>query len=840
MSRNRFKSRARQRRFGGIFVTLCVLLGMLVVVPSAEAVTFPAGFTQTVVGNNLGRVTAMALAPDGRKFVIVQDGTVLVLPANSTSTTLATTFLKLTVDDQGERGLTGIVLDPNFATNNFVYLYYASLTPAPHNRVSRFVANGNVALTSGGVPVQTVILDLDNLSTTNIHNGGAMNFGPDGKLYIAAGENANGANAQSLGNLLGKILRINADGTIPTDNPFFATAVGKNRAIWAMGFRNPFTFAFQRGTNKMFVNDVGASAWEEINDTVKGGNYGWPTTEGATTDPRYTSPVFAYAHDPAAAVTGCAITGGAFYNPVTSRFPADYTGDYFFGDFCNHWIRRFDPVTKVVTNFAGGAPGSVGTTPHPVDIKVGSDGYLYYLARDGVGRILRVDFTGSTAPTIQEQPTSQSVGIGESVTFDVTAAGAGTLTYQWQRNGVNIAGATASSYTLASPALADNGAAFRVVVTGSTGTVTSAAAILTVQNNHAPTGTITAPVTNTLYRGGQTFTYSGTATDTEDGALPASAFTWTVDFHHATHIHPFVAPTTGARSGTFTIANDGHTEETDVWYRIHLTVKDSSGLSTDSFVDLKPTLSQITLRSNPAGLSVNLDDQPRTLPFTEPSVVGVVRKLGAPSPQTVGGVTYQFSSWSDGGAATHTVPTAAAATTYTANFTPIAGTPVVSTLSPTADAYANAGAVTSNVGSSSSMASQGTTPGQISYLRFALPAAPAGKTLTGAVLTYRTTLLDSAGTTEPHTIRFSGNTWVESTLNWTNKPALTGTAIGTIPAGVPANTASSTTLSTAALAPVLGTTVSLGITSAGADRLWFWSREYPAPTYRPQLVLTFN
>jgi len=221
-------------------------------------------------------------------------------------------------------------------------------------------------------------------------------------------------------------------------------------------------------------------------------------------------------------------------------------------------------------------------------------------------------------------------------------------------------------------------------------------------------------------------------------------------------------------------------------------------------------------------------------------VVGVLRKLGAPSPQTVGGVTYQFSSWSDGGAATHTLPTPATATTYTANFTPIAGTPVVSALTPTADAYANAGAVSSNVGSSSSMASQGTSPGQISYLRFALPAAPAGKTLTGAVLTYRTTLLDTAGTTEPHTIRFSGNSWVESTLNWTNKPALTGTAIGTIPAGVPANTASSTTISTAALAPVLGTTVSLGITSAGADRLWFWSREYPAPAYRPQLVLTFN
>jgi glucose/arabinose dehydrogenase len=81
-----------------------------------------------------------------------------------------------------------------------------------------------------------------------------MHFGPDGKLYIAVGENANGANAQSFSNLLGKMLRINPDGTIPTDNPFFSTATGNNRAIWALGLRNPFTFAFQPGTGRMFIN----------------------------------------------------------------------------------------------------------------------------------------------------------------------------------------------------------------------------------------------------------------------------------------------------------------------------------------------------------------------------------------------------------------------------------------------------------------------------------------------------------------------------------------------------------------------------------------------------------
>src|SRR5256885_5691095 len=93
-------------------------------------------------------------------------------------------------------------------------------------------------------------------SATN-HNGGAIHFGPDGKLYVAVGENANAANSQTLSNRLGKVLRINADGSIPNDNPFFNVATGLNRSIWALGLRNPFTFAFQPGTSRMFINDVG-------------------------------------------------------------------------------------------------------------------------------------------------------------------------------------------------------------------------------------------------------------------------------------------------------------------------------------------------------------------------------------------------------------------------------------------------------------------------------------------------------------------------------------------------------------------------------------------------------
>ena len=147
----------------------------------------------------------------------------------------------MTTTSSGERGLLGIAFDPNFASNHFVYVYYTATSPTVHNRVSRFIANGDVAVPGS----ESVILELNPLSDATNHNGGAIHFGLDGKLYIGVGENANGANAQTLSNLLGKMLRINPDGSIPSDNPFFTTASGDNRAIWALGLRNPFTFAIE-------------------------------------------------------------------------------------------------------------------------------------------------------------------------------------------------------------------------------------------------------------------------------------------------------------------------------------------------------------------------------------------------------------------------------------------------------------------------------------------------------------------------------------------------------------------------------------------------------------------
>jgi glucose/arabinose dehydrogenase len=342
---------------------------------AVNAATLPPGFTETSI-NGLSNPTAMEIAPDGRIFVCQQGGALRVI---KNGVLLSTPFLTLTVDSNGERGLLGVAFDPNFATNNFLYVYYTVTSTPRHNRVSRFTANGDVVVAGS----EQIILELDNLSSATNHNGGAIHFGPDGKLYVAVGENANGSNAQTLSNRLGKMLRINSNGTIPTDNPFFNTAAGDNRSIWALGLRNPFTFAFQPGTNRLFINDVGEVTWEEINDGIGGSNYGWPNTEGVTSNPAFRSPLFVYAHG-FSETTGCAIAGGAFYNPTTVQFPQSFVGKYFFADLCSGWIRIFDPATGTASGFAM-------NISNPVDLKVGADGSLYYLAR-GSSAVFRVQF----------------------------------------------------------------------------------------------------------------------------------------------------------------------------------------------------------------------------------------------------------------------------------------------------------------------------------------------------------------------------------------------------------------------------------------------------------------
>ncbi len=382
-----FETNNDEKRSGRIarlaIVGVAVALSIFVVPALARATTLPTGFTETNVASGLSSPNSFVFLPDGRIFVCQQTGAIRVIDA--TGALLATPFATLTVNSSGERGLLGIEIDPNFTSNNFVYVYYTATTPNVHNRVSRLTANGNVVVPGSELP----LLDLNPLGATN-HNGGAIHFGADGKLYIAAGENAVPDNAQSLNNLLGKILRINSDGSIPNDNPFFNSPTpGVRKEIWAYGFRNPWRFTVQPGTGAVFIADVGDGTREEIDIGVSGANFGWPIMEGdlchtpssGCTMTGLTLPIFDYDHNG----SGAAVTGGDFYEGNT--FPAQYNGAFFYGDSVDSFIRYLvlDQNNNVVSDnaFATAAAG-------PVEIRY-HDNAIWYTAIN-TGQLRRITF----------------------------------------------------------------------------------------------------------------------------------------------------------------------------------------------------------------------------------------------------------------------------------------------------------------------------------------------------------------------------------------------------------------------------------------------------------------
>lgn len=637
-----------------IFLLCCFLF--VVSSFAVHAQVYPANFTQVEVASGIAFPTAMAFAPDGRIFIAQQNGVIHVI---KNGIKLATPALQLSVNSTGERGLIGMTLHPSFSTNGIIYLYY-TLPDGSRNRVSRFWFRDDVINAAS----EEVILNLDLLSTSSIHNGGAMQFKGD-KLYIAVGDNANGANAQNLNTYHGKLLRINASGSTPGDNPFYNLAnTAQRNAVWALGLRNPFTFDIQPGTGRIFVNDVGQNTWEEIDDaTTKGLNFGWPSTEGNTTNAQFTSPYFSYGHGAGDGV-GCAITGGVFFNPTATNYPAMYSGKYFYLDYCNSWINYIDLTNPPVRHaFATGLPAQ------PLALDLGTDGNLYFITR--AGRLFKVVFSGGLAASIVDEPDDQIISSGGTAAFSVTATGSPPLSYQWRKNGVPISGANSSSYTISNAQLSHEGS-YSVVVSNAFGSDISVNALLDITQNSLPQPIINTPSVGALYRAGENISFSGAANDPDDGTLPASALSWSIAFHHDDHVHDG-PPIANGTSGNFLVPTSGETS-TNVFYRLHLTATDSDGASASTYVDVKPHTSYVALRSNPAGLRLNFDGVSYLTPYTIKRVEGLNVSIGANGgEQVLNGQSYRFESWAHGGTTTQTFPTPIENTTYLGNFSSALG-----------------------------------------------------------------------------------------------------------------------------------------------------------------------
>ena len=377
------------------------------------------GFEDVTVVSGLDQATNFAFAPDGRIFIAGQQGDVRIV---KDGVLLPTPFVQLPVNSFEQRGLFGIVLDPNFEANGYVYLYFtyehdaANPSGPKTGRLIRLTADGDVAAPGSEIVLLgTVVGDPSRPSCEDFpagsdclpadgccHVGGGLRFASDGTLFVATGDGASTFESrfrsQNLDSLAGKILRINPDGSAPADNPYFTGDPAANRSkVWAYGLREPFRFGLQPGTDLPFIGDVGSLFWEEINIAYPGVNFGWPCYEGqgrhygaeqysicealflegpdAVAPPLYTYPTDFHA-----------VIGGDF----ALSYPEPYAGAFFFGDWAQSTISYLtvdgDNNLIDVQEFATGADG-------PVALKTGPDGEIYYLAWNA-GELRHIRFGG--------------------------------------------------------------------------------------------------------------------------------------------------------------------------------------------------------------------------------------------------------------------------------------------------------------------------------------------------------------------------------------------------------------------------------------------------------------
>jgi glucose/arabinose dehydrogenase len=559
------------------------------VAPVTES-TLPNGFARTLLASALAEPTVLVCAADGRVFIGQRGGAIRVYDGGL----LPQPVLQLDTDTlEGERGLVGLALDPQFATNGWIYAHFT--TPEPRQRVSRFTVSGNQADPQS----EFVVWQNPSIAAT-FHHGGGMVFGADQMLYIATGDQFAPLHSQDLSNQHGKLLRLASDGSIPLDNPLLGTP-GADPAVWAWGLRNPFRMALDPQTGALWIGDVGGNdqeAWEELNLAAPAVNYGWPDQEGgecSIADCGSMTPAFwGYRHDDpnfAPDASQACVILGAVYRGAT--FPAAYQGNIFVADYANRWIRR------IVLD----AQGAVASTPifmaapHAgsiVDLEVGADGALYYLTigyqHSGgvdVASLQRIDYVG--ANNLAPVPQAQAAPLAGLAPLAVQFSSAGTLDPDQGPGALELHwdfgdGSTSDEADPLHVYAADG--PYSAVLTVGDGELSVAAPALEVRVGNAPTATIDTPAAGATFCPGSTIAFSGSGFDPDDGALAPAQLTWRVFLVHEDHVHPAYGPISGT-GGSFVVPLEPHALGA-VHYRIRLEVADSSGLTAVEELDVLP------------------------------------------------------------------------------------------------------------------------------------------------------------------------------------------------------------------------------------------------------------
>jgi glucose/arabinose dehydrogenase/PKD repeat protein len=907
----------------------------------AQGATLPPGFQQTPAFTGLTEPMSVEFAPNGRVFVAEKSGIIKTYSSPTDTTATVVSDLRTKVHNYWDRGLMTIAVDPNFAANPYIYVYYAHdaaiggtaprwgtanttsdncpTPPGPTDdgcvvsgRISRIQVAGEVQ--TG--PEQVLIEDWCQQYPS--HAGGGLEFGTDGMLYYSGGDGASwtfrdygqdgnpvnpcgdppggvgGAmspptaeggrlrsqDIRSSGDplgLSGALIRIDpATGAGVPGNPLFSSSNAQERKFIGYGLRNPFRLAVRPGIGDIWVADVGHGTWEEINRVAApfGGNanMGWPCYEGGLdasgqpTSFRFgemdslnlnlceslyslgtsavVPPYWAYGHtqevvpgDTCSESGGEAISGITFA-PANSALPDAYDGALFFGDHSRRciWSMRTgagglpDPATR---------QAFVQDAGNPVDLEIGSDGNLYYVNLEG-GNIQRINFTGNAGNSPPTAVATANPTSSPTVPMTVDFSGTGStdpntgtgdvISYAWDLDGDGqLDDSTSPTPTYTYTTAGNYNVKLRVTDTSGAfdeDTLTINAA------SGTPSATIDTPTAGTTWGVNQTINFTGSATDPEQGTLPGSALDWQLIINHCTvpgdpescHQHS-IQTFDNTASGSF-VAPDHDYPST---LELRLTATDASSNSVTVVRMLDPRTVQLTVTSDPTGLTVSSGPNSGAAPIASTVIEGSASTISTPSPQLADNTNYVFSGWSDGQGQTHNA-TPTTDTTYTARFAPV--TPGTSTLtfSPEADAMVDEAGPTTNFGSTSLLRTDaGGNPDVESYLRFLVGG------VTAKIQSAKLRLLSTGNSTVDGPAAYpTSSSWTESGIIWNNKPAATGAALSDV-AMIDAGQWVEWDVTPA----VMGEgPVSFRLAQTVSDGVNFHSRNSATASQRPELVMT--
>ena len=627
-------------------------------------------------------------------------------------------------------------------------------------------------------------------------------------------------------------------------NPFANSTDANAQRIIAYGLRNPFRMTTRPGTNELWLGDVGWSTWEEINripdatDNVAE-NFGWPCYEHSSQPASYrdadlticenlyaspgaqTDAYYSYNHgskvvstDTCPTANGSSTTGLAFYPESGGTFPGAFSGALFFADYSRNCIWYMPAGTDGQPDVAARQPFVQGAAA-PVDVVIGPNGDLFYVDLVG-GTIRRVSYIpGNQPPTahLDASPTSGPAPL--HVDFDASGSSDPeglALTYAWDLDGdgqYNDATGVTTSHTYSN--LGSVTVGLRVTdVDGSSDTTTT----LISAGNAPPIPSISMPTASVHWKANDVIAYSGSATDAQDGPLPASALTWTLDLLHCpSSCHTHEVSTWSGASGSFAAPDHEYPSH----LILTLTATDSDGLAASTSVQLDPKTVNLTLQSVPAGLQLVFNDVSASTPFSRTVIVGSTNVVTAPAVQTLAGKGYVFKSWSDAGARSHTIKAPAAPATWTATYLPSSFT-----VTPVADAFVKSTTPGTNYGKATSL--RALTSQTRSYLKFTISGltAPAKD----VQLRLWVTNPSSSGV---DIYRASTNSWSETGVTWQHKPGL----------GVWLRSATNAVAGTwltidLGRAITANGTYTLVLRGRSSDAAWFASRE---TSHDPQLVV---